>query len=334
MKQPLTKRVSNWDRLRSRRAALDGHWLRSIVFTVGLVGLVAVATGADWLVTVVSISVSTIGFGFFYLLFPGGAHFGMALANFLAIYACMFEFFRAANFPHAPRPFMLASLALPVFGFLAICFWRRRSLYRLIRARQLRELERLPTLSRWLFATMAVGAASFALPEQNLSPQAQGVALFAAMSLISLFVVIAVHDVVLVVVDVAIVFESVAARLDRLLMPMLAFLTFYGLLIVVFACLYRIADLTTPAPQFALHGEPYRVRFVDALYYSTVTIATVGFGDLSPTTFLTRALTGMEIVCGILMLLFGFSEIMRNAGPDSQILEPPERRHNSPRDPA
>jgi len=334
VKQTLTKRPSAWDRLRSRRVALDVHWLRSIVFTVGLVGLVAVATGADWVVTVVSIAVSTIGFGFFYLLFPGGAHFGMALANFLAIYACLFEFFRAANFPQAPRPFMLASLALPVLGFLTICFARRRSLYRLIRARQLRELERFPALSRWLFATMAVGAASFALPEQNLGPQAQGLALLGAMGLITLFVVIAVHDVVLVVVDVAIVFESVAARLDRLLMPMLAFLTFYGLLIVVFACLYRIADLTTPVPQFTLHGDPYRVRFADTLYYSVVTITTLGFGDLSPTTLLVRALTGMEVVCGILMLLFGFSEIMRNAGPDSRILEPPERGHNSPRDPA
>ena len=334
MKQPLTKRPSAWDRLRFRQVALDVHWLRSIVFTVGLVGLVAVATGGDWLVTVVSIAVSTVGFGFFYLLFPGGAHFGMALANFLAIYACLFEFFRAANFPLAPRPFMLASLALPVLGFLTICFIRRRSLYRLIRARQLRELERFPALSRWLFATMAVGAASFALPEQNLVPEAQGLVLLAAMAMITLFVVIAVHDVVLVVVDVALVFESVAARLDRLLMPMLAFLIFYGLLIVVFACLYRIADLTTPVPQFTLHGTPYRVRFADTLYYSVVTITTVGFGDLSPTTLLTRALTGMEVVCGILMLLFGFSEIMRNAGPDSRILEPPERGHNSPSDPA
>ncbi len=332
MKAPLTKRISSWDRLRNRRAALDVHWLRSIVFTVGLVGLVAVATGADWVVTLVSLTVSTIGFGFFYVVFPGGAHFGMALANFLAIYACMFEFFRVANFPLASRDFMLAALALPVVGFLTICFVRRRSLYRLIRARQLRELERLPALSRWLFATMAVGAASFALPDQNLAPQAQGLALLASMALITLFVVVSVHDVVLVVVDVAIAFESVAARLDRLLMPMLAFLTFYGLLIVVFACLYRIADLTTPVPQFTLHGTPYQVRFVDTLYYSVVTITTVGYGDLSPTTLLVRALTGMEVVCGILMLLFGFNEIMRNAGPDSQILEPPVRRHNLPRD--
>ena len=35
---------------------------------------------------------------------------------------------------------------------------------------------------------------------------------------------------------------------------MMAFVTFYGLLVVVFACLYRIADLTTPVPQFSLHA--------------------------------------------------------------------------------
>jgi voltage-gated potassium channel len=132
------------------------------------------------------------------------------------------------------------------------------------------------------------------------------------MTLITVLVGVAVREVVLVMVDVSIVFETVATRLDRLLMPVVAFLTFYGLLIVVFACLYRIADLTMSHPQFALHGVPYRVHFVDALYYSVVTITTVVFGDL--------------------LLLFGFSEIMRNAGPDSRIRERPTDRHVGHRD--
>ena len=84
---------------RTRVHRLDEHWLRSIGFTVGLVGLVSAAIGADWPLTVALIGTSTLGFGFFYLLFPGGAHFGMTVANFLAIYACLFEFFSDANFP-------------------------------------------------------------------------------------------------------------------------------------------------------------------------------------------------------------------------------------------
>jgi voltage-gated potassium channel len=132
--------------------------------------------------------------------------------------------------------------------------------------------------------------------------------------------------VVLVMIDVAMVFEGVAARLDRLIRPLIAFLTFYSLLVVVFACFYRIADLTTPEPQFTLHAQPARISFIDSLYYSVATITTLGFGDIAPTSLLVRALTGLEVVSGILMLLFGFSEIMRSAGTDRGE-RPPPRGH-------
>jgi len=308
------------------RDRFDRHWLRSLVFTVFLVGLVGMATDADWIVTAVSIATSAVGFGFFYLLFPGGAHFGVVTANFLAIYACMFEFFREANFPLAPRQYVVVSLALPVVGFLVTCFLHRWSITRVIHARRLRQLSQLPRLTRWFFATMAVGAASFALPHIGVHGDMQGPYLLFGMTLITAFVAIAIHDVVLVMVDISMVFELVAGRLDRLLMPMMAFLTFYGLLVIVFACLYRIADLTTRSPQFSIHGEPARISFVDALYYSVTTISTLGFGDISPSAMLVRALTGFEVVCGVLMLLFGFSEVMRNAGPDSRMHEP--RQHH------
>ena len=131
-------------------------------------------------------------------------------------------------------------------------------------------------------------------------------------------------------IDIAMVFEGVAARIDRLVMPMMAFLTFYALLVVIFGCLYRIADVTAPLPQFAVHGGAARISFVDALYYSVATITTLGFGDIAPTSPLVRAMTALEVVSGVLMLLFGFSEIMRSAGPDSQPRVPPPERPRVP----
>jgi voltage-gated potassium channel len=145
------------------------------------------------------------------------------------------------------------------------------------------------------------------------------------MAMITLFVITWVRDVVLVMIDVAMVFEGVATRLDRLIRPMIAFLTFYALLVVVFGCLYRIADITSPQLQFTLHSVPARIGFVDALYYSVATITTLGFGDIAPTSLLVRALTAMEVVSGVLMLLFGFSEIMRSAGVDRADRRPPGR---------
>jgi voltage-gated potassium channel len=286
-------------RPRERLVGLDRHWLRSTGFTLLLVGLVAAAIGADWTATLSSLITCAVGFGFFYLLFPGGAHFGMTVANFLAIYACMFEFFRDANFPAASRGAALFAVALPVLGFLGGCVVRRRQV--------------LSIITGWLLGALGVGAASFALPRLELDPVQQGIALSGAMALITLFVIASVRDVILVMIDIAMVFEGVAARLDRLVRPMMAFVTFYGLLVVVFACLYRIADLTARVPQFTLHGEPARISFVDSLYYSVATITTLGFGDIAPASLLVRAITAMEVVSGILMLLFGFSEIMRSA---------------------
>ncbi len=303
-------------RSRDRFVSLDRHWLRSTSFTLLLVGLVASAIGADWTATLSSLVTCAVGFGFFYLLFPGGAHFGMTVANFLAIYACMFQFFRDANFAAAPRDFALGAVALPVLGFLGGCVVRRRQVYAIIHARRIRELQHLPRITSWLLGALAVGAASFALPRLTLDPLQQGIALLVAMALVTLFVVVSVRDVILVMMDVAMVFEGVAARLDRLVRPLMAFVTFYGLLVVVFTCLYRIADLTAPMPQFLLHGEPTRISFVDSLYYSVSTITTLGFGDITPASYLARAITALEVVSGILMLLFGFSEIMRSGGGD------------------
>lgn len=289
---------------------IDRHWLRAIGATLALVGLVAAAIGGGLGFTVSALVSCAVGFGFFYLLFPGGGHFGMTMANFLAVYACLFVFFRQANFPAAPLPASILGLALPVLGFLAACLARRRIVLAIIRTRRPRDFAHLPRLMRWLGGTMAVGALSFALPRFALGPEAQGALLLAAMAAITGFVVASVRDVVVVLRDVAAIFESVTARLDRLLIPMLAFLTFYGLLVVVFGCLYRIADLIAAAPQFALHGVPQRIDFIDAVYYSIAAITTLGIGDIAPIAPLTRALTGLEVVAGVLMLLFGFSEIM------------------------
>jgi voltage-gated potassium channel len=298
---------------RERLVILDRHWLRSTAFTLVLIGLVAAAIGVDWTAALSSLLTCAVGFGFFYLLFAGGAHFGMVVANFLAIYACVFEYFREANFPEATRPYALGAVAMPVLAFLCGCFARRRAVYSIIHARRIRELERLPRITRWLLAAFAVGAASFALPRLQLQALQQGIALLAAMALVSLFVIASVRDVILVMIDVAMVFEGVAARFDRLIRPMIAFITFYALLVVVFACLYRIADLTTAEPQFALHAAPTRISFLDALYFSIATITTLGFGDIAPTSSLVRAITSIEVVSGLLMLLFGFSEIMRSS---------------------
>jgi voltage-gated potassium channel len=301
---------------------IDHHWLRALLFTLVLAGLVAAAMGVDWPLALSVIALGGVGFGFFFLLFPGGLHFGITVANFLAVYACMFVFFHDANFRAATESFTLVSFGTPVAAFLLACVGRRRTIAAAIRARHTHELRHLPRLSRWVPATALVGAMSFALPPLQLGATAQGFALLASMTFIGLVVANAVRDVVLLLIEVALVFESVTQRLNRLVMPMMAFLTYYSLLVVVFACLYRIAELSLGAGQFIVHGAPRGISFADALYFSVITIATVGYGDITPAAPLVRGLAAIEVVLGLLLLLFGFSEIMRSS---SGAADPPRR---------
>ena len=307
-----------------RRTArrIDRHWLRATTFTLLLVGLVAAAMGEDWHFSAASVGACLLGFGFFYLVFPGGSHFGVTVANMLAVYACVFVYFHEANFPDAPDAFSATSLGVPVAGFLLGCFLRRRNVAGLIRARRHHELTHLPRMSRWVPGLLVIGVLAFLEPRLNLGGLGQGIALLGLSLLIAVLVGWAARDVVLLLMDIALVFETVAARVDRLLMPVMAFLTFYSLLVVVFACFYRITEMSVGGPLFLVHDRPAELSFSDALYFSVTTLATVGYGDITPVGPAVRALATVEVVAGLLLLLFGFGEIMRSGGPDTE-----QRRH-------
>jgi voltage-gated potassium channel len=294
---------------------VDRHWLRATCATLALAGLVAGGIGANIGVALAALAICGVGFGFFYLVFPGGSHFGVTVANALAVYACVFVYFRDANFAGTSEVGSTVALLLPVLGFLVGCFARRRRVAASIQARRSAEVVHLPRLDRWIPALVIVGAASFAMPRLGMHPGAQDAALIVSMAIIAAAVAFSARDVVVLLIDIAIVFEGVTARLDRLLMPVMAFLTFYSLLVVVFACLYRIADLTLDGTQFIVLGHAGHITFSEALYFSVITIATVGYGDITPAGSLVRGLASIEVVLGLLLLLFGFSEIMRSREP-------------------
>ena len=61
--------------------------------------------------------------------------------------------------------------------------------------------------------------------------------------------------------------------------------------------------------QVALsHGQPPFTQdltsYFDALYFSTITLGTVGYGDIAPVSSLARAVVGVEVVVGIGLLGF------------------------------
>ena len=97
------------------------------------------------------------------------------------------------------------------------------------------------------------------------------------------------------------------------MVPAFAFLTFYSLTIIVFASVYRVIDRFTLAKQFKIDNVAREISFSESLYFSVVTMSTVGYGDIVPATSLVRVVVSLQIVSGVILLLFGFNEILNYA---------------------
>jgi hypothetical protein len=256
---------------------------------------------------------SGLAVGALYLLVPHGPQFALSTANGLALYACLFTVLSRAGFPDARDWARPAAFLLPVLAFLLACWIRRGKLRTWTQGRAAADLSLLPRFARWLAATGAVGVVSLALPINRLDGTGQGVALLAAMAVIAGISAVSVGDVVRLLVDIAALFREVARRLARLVVPVAAYSSLWVLLVVVFGCLYRIADGLSRAPIFAGNSGPIRISFPDALHFSVVTLSGVGYGDILPVDNGIRLVASIEMLLAQLLLLFGFYEIMRGS---------------------
>lgn len=285
---------------------------------VGGIGLTALLVGT------IASAVSDIGSPFFimlvgavivaatiiHVLFPGSRLFSIALADLLAVYGCLFVLFGAANFDRVTEPIRLTGFALPILTFLLGCWWRRAAIERVVEAHGVGGERGLIRVLVWLVPVFGIGVLTFFLPWLDLGVDAANIVFLAAMTAISAVVLVVSRDVAAFLIDTGLLFEEFFDRIRHLIVPAFAFLTFYSLVIIVFACLYRIIDAYSPQAHFSIAGVARDITFPEALYFSVVTITTVGYGDVLPLTDIVRALTAIEIIVGILMWLFGFSEIM------------------------
>jgi voltage-gated potassium channel len=148
---------------------------------------------------------------------------------------------------------------------------------------------------------------------QDLAVTGQNLLLLVEMTVIGAFALVMSANVTAFMLYTGEVFRGFFSRLRRLAAPALAFLSLYTLIVVVFGCLYRILDMLSQAPSFTIAGELRAIQFTEALYFSVITMSTVGYGDITPLDDPIRVLVSVEIVLGVLLLLFGFAEIMKYA---------------------
>lgn len=74
-----------------------------------------------------------------------------------------------------------------------------------------------------------------------------------------------------------------------------------------FALVFLLLSLTESAFMDSASDGP--LTAISALYFSIITLATVGFGDIAPRSSLARGLVAAEVICSMLYQIFIFSII-------------------------
>ena len=283
-----------------------------MVFTIALILLVgyAMTDVATYFGVIVFAGIGTAAF-YFQLVFPGSRFFSISLANSLAVYACVFVVFVTINFPGVDRVYASVGFILPIVAFFGGTLLKRDQIRNIVTARQVRAEREFPRAFRWLIPMAVIGATTFIHPQLALSPAQTNIMFVSYMAAIGIVVFFVSPQISTFLIDTGLIFEAFFERAAMLAVPTFAFLTFYSLNVIVFAAIYRIADRISEAPQFLVNYEPAHISFVDAIYFSLITVSTVGYGDITPASDTIRVIASVHIVIGVLLLLFGFYEIMR-----------------------
>ncbi len=294
---------------RQRRA-----WASAVALTCGILLLVGAAVGGnDPYFTPLVLVVVTAGVSMFALTFPGSRFFSLALANFLGVYICIYAVFLVANFRGTSEAAGRIGFVLPIVAFLGGVWWRRESIRAIAGGASPADRSLRIWVFGWLVPVFAIGFASFALPAFELSPRMVSALLLIAMSMISIVVFWVSRQVCLFLLETGLLFESFFQRMRGLIAPAFAFFTFYSLILVIFACAYRVIDRISEGQNFLVLGEARDITFIESLYFSIITLSAVGYGDIVPVSTPVRMLVSLEILSGVVLMLFGFSEIIRYA---------------------
>ena len=165
----------------------------------------------------------------------------------------------------------------------------------------------------WLVPVFFVGAAAILLSRIVPALANTDMVFLGAMSAIGLIVLTVSREVAIFLVDAGLLFEEFFSRVSRLVIPAFAFFTFYSLIVILFASAYRLISVYTTETQFNVGGALRGLSFSESIYFSINTISTVGYGDVIPYSNLARLLSSLEVFCGIMLLLFGVSELLEYA---------------------
>lgn len=298
------------------RNAAHRSWVSGAVLTALLLGMISLSirSVSGDLAFVLLGSVGLV-VGAFHYLFPGSQFFSLALANFIGVYACVFVFFLESNFHDIQPRVQAIAFVIPLAGFVGGAWWRAGTIRTIVMSRRLRDGGHVDRIFLWMAPVWGIGALTFLLPGRHIAPDTMVVIFLLSMTAIGAVVAFVARDIAIFLLDAGLLFEGFFQQASRLVLPAFAFLTFYSFCIIMFGALYTIMDRFMIEPNFIVDGVRRDLTFSEGLYFSLVTFATVGYGDIHPVTGAVRLVCGIEIIMGVLLLLFGFSAIIGHANP-------------------
>jgi voltage-gated potassium channel len=243
-------------------------------------------------------------------LFPKDRLLSIAFSNLIAVYACIFALFVEESFNRVSAPILGLGFALPLLLFISGCWLQREAIRKVVAGTALATSSQLSHALFWLVPVSCVGAGILVLSRFSQDVANTNAAFLGAMGLIGLIVFSVSKNVATFLIDTGLLFEEFFARAANLVIPAFAFLTFYSLLVIVFAAIYCILSHYAGGQHFEVAHAHRTLSFGEALYFSVVTLSTVGYGDILPTSNIARVLASIQVVLGVILLLFGVSEIL------------------------
>jgi voltage-gated potassium channel len=191
------------------------------------------------------------------MLFPVGRLFPIAFASLIAVYAAIFSLFVEEIFVGIDGAFLALGFCLPIFFFLVGCWLKRAQVTTVVAHPTIRSERRVMRAILWLVPVFLVGAAVILLSRGVRTPAHLDILFLGAMSIIGLIVLTVSRDVAVFLVDAGLLFEEFFSRVSLLVVPAFAFVTFYSLIVILFAAAYRLISVYTAEPHFIVAGVPH-----------------------------------------------------------------------------
>lgn len=291
--------------------AISGRDWLLLATSFGLVVLVAVSVSGSLNLLFMGIVASAgAATAFIRWAFPERAFFSLTFANLTAVYAAVFGFFMEEVFSQIRPAISGIGFSLPILAFVIGCWLRRADVRAVIDHPDIRTGQALYGALAWLVPVFLVGAGVFFISWFAEGVMNTDLAFLVAMVTIGVIVLGVSRNVAIFLVDAGLLFEEFFERMSQLAVPAFAFLTFYALLVIVFASIFSIISQFSAEQHFRIGSVARPLSFSEAVHFSIVTISTVGYGDIVPASNVARVLASMEVICGVMLLLFGVSELL------------------------